>query len=83
MVTGTRVLKLRDEFYFLISITKIQHKYDIRGAILDFFMKTIDGSSPKSLGHPGILWDPLGGSHRVPEEELKSEFNRKVARNNG
>ena len=37
-------------------------------------------SSPNSLGPPGTLWDPL---HRVPEEELKSEFNRKVALNNG
>ena len=34
------------------------------------------------LGSSGALWGPLGGSHRVPEEELKSEFNRKVARNN-
>ena len=32
------------------------------------------------LGFPGTLWDPLRGSQRVPEEELKSEFNRKVAR---
>ena len=31
------------------------------------------------LGPSGALLDPLGGSHRVPEEELKSEFNRKVA----
>ena len=29
------------------------------------------------------LWDPPRGSQRVPEEELKSEFNGKVARNNG
>ena len=35
---------------------------------------------PKFSGAP---WDPLGGTHRVPEEELKSELNRKVARNNG
>ena len=35
------------------------------------------------LGPSGALLDPLGGSHRVPDEELKSEFNRKVARNNG
>ena len=26
------------------------------------------------------LWDPPRGSQRVPEEELKSEFNREVAR---
>ena len=32
------------------------------------------------MGTYGTLWDPLGGSHRVPEEELKSEFNREVAR---
>ena len=28
-------------------------------------------------------WDPLGPPEGVPEEELKSEFNGKVARNNG
>ena len=31
------------------------------------------------MGPPQILWDP----QRVPEEELKSELNRKVAWNNG
>ena len=28
----------------------------------------------------GSLWDPLGPPYGVPEEELKSEFNREVAR---
>ena len=32
------------------------------------------------MGPPQILWDPLGPPGGVPEEELKSEFNRKVAR---
>ena len=45
-----------------------------------FSILGLDGSSPNSLGPPGTLWDPLGGSHRAPEEELKSEFNGKVAR---
>ena len=35
---------------------------------------------PKFSGAP---WDPLGPPEGVPEEELKSEFNGKVARNNG
>ena len=34
---------------------------------------------PKFSGAP---WDPVEPPG-VPEEELKSEFNRKVARNNG
>ena len=34
---------------------------------------------PHPWPSPGTPWDPLGSSHRVPEEELKSEFNRKVA----
>ena len=35
------------------------------------------------LGPSRTLWDPLRESQRVQEGELKSEFNGKVARNNG
>ena len=34
---------------------------------------------PKFSGSP---WDPFRGFQRVPEEELKSKFDGKVARNN-
>ena len=45
-----------------------------------FSILGLDGSLWGPLGPSGTLWDPLRGSQRVPEEELKSEFNRKVAR---
>ena len=54
--------------------------------------RTIIPSFPVELQLKFVLWDPLGpprgvpvgprGSQRDPEEELRSVFNGKVARNN-
>ena len=64
--------------------------YNYFSSLTYFSILGLDGSSSNSLGPPGTLWDPPGGSwdppggsQGVPEEELKLEFNGKVARNNG
>ena len=73
-------------------------KYDVETFLFDFKAKWwIIPSFPVELQLKFVLWDPLGPprgvprgvpegprwSQRDPEEELRSVFNGKVARNNG
>ena len=52
-------------------------------ANIRLFSNGVIFTHPRIFRRKEIFWDPPRGSQRVPEEESESEFNGKVARNNG
>ena len=54
-----------------------------RGLYLPVYVSIFPKDTQEEGVISGTLWDSSRGSQRVPEEELKSEINGKVARNNG